>query len=204
MNDKTIRYYDMHAKDFVAGTENADMQACRERFLQYLKPGQKILDAGCGSGRDVIAFREAGYEVEAFDASAEICRIAAEKTGIEVKQLRFEELAGEDAYHENAFHGIWACASLLHVNPADLPDVLKRLYSLLKQEGVLYASFKYGTGELEKDGRFFYDLTEETCRGLLRDAGFSIKELFITQDVRSGRGHEKWVNAIAGKSVKCK
>ena len=57
------------------------------------------------------------------------CRIAAEKTGIEVKQLRFEELAGEDAYHENAFHGIWACASLLHVNPADLPDVLKPSYT---------------------------------------------------------------------------
>ena len=37
MNDKTIRYYDMHAGDFIAGTENADRQACREKFLQYLK-----------------------------------------------------------------------------------------------------------------------------------------------------------------------
>lgn len=194
MNDKTIRYYDMHAGDFIAGTENADMQACREKFLQYLKPGQKILDAGSGSGRDVIAFREAGYEVEAFDASAEICRLASEKTGIEVKQMRFEELEGEDAYH-----GIWACASLLHVNPADLPDVLNRLYRLLVPEGILYASFKYGTGEREKEGRYFYDLTEETCRDLLRNAGFSIKELFITQDVRSGRSHERWVNVIAGK-----
>ncbi len=194
MNDKTIRYYDMHARDFIAGTENADMQHCRERFLHYLKPGMRILDAGCGSGRDVIAFKEAGYEVEAFDASAEICRLASEKTGIEVRQLRFEELEGEDAYY-----GIWACASLLHVKPEDLPDVLQRLHRLLKPEGVLYASFKYGTGEREKDGRFFFDLTEDTCRDLLRKAGFSIKELFITQDVRSVRSHEKWVNVIAGK-----
>lgn len=194
MNDKTIRYYDEHAEDFIAGTENADMRECRERFLQYLKQGQKILDAGCGSGRDVIAFREAGYEVEAFDASAEICRIASEKTGIEVKQMWFEELEGADQYD-----GIWVCASLLHVKPADLPDVLQRLHRLLKTEGILYVSFKYGSAEREKDGRYFHDLTENTCRELLTEAGLSIRELFVTQDVRNGRSQEKWVNAIAGK-----
>ena len=196
MNDQTIQYYDKNAEDFAAGTENADMRECRNRFLHYLKRGQKILDAGCGSGRDVIAFIEAGYEVEAFDASAEICRLASEKTGIEVRQLRFEELRGEDQYD-----GIWACASLLHVQPNDLPDVLLRMHRLLKPEGVLYASFKYGSGEREKDGRYFHDLTENTCREFLLKAGFLIRELFITQDVRSGRSQERWVNAIAGKEV---
>ena len=195
MDNQTIRYYDENAKAFVAGTENADMRECRERFLRYLKHGQRILDAGCGSGRDVIAFREAGYKVEAFDASAELCRIASEKTGIEVRKLRFEELEGEDTYD-----GIWACASLLHVKPGDLPDVLMRLHKLLKPEGILYASFKYGTGERQNDGRYFHDLTEDTCRDLLAETGFSIKELFITRDVRNGRNHEKWVNAIAGKA----
>ena len=194
MNDQTIRYYVENAEAFVAGTENADMHECRERFLRYLKPGKIILDAGCGSGRDVIAFREAGYEVDAFDASAEICRIASEKTGIDVKQLRFEDLDGE-----NEYDGIWACASLLHVKPADLPDVLQRLHRLLKTEGILYVSFKYGSAEREKDGRYFHDLTENTCRELLTEAGLSIRELFVTQDVRNGRSQEKWVNAIAGK-----
>ncbi len=198
MSDLTIQYYDENAEAFIAGTENADMQECRERFLHYLKPGRKILDAGCGSGRDVIAFKEAGYEVEAFDASAEICRIASKKTGIEVRQQRFEDLRGEDQYD-----GIWACASLLHLKPDDLSAVLKRLHNLLKPEGVLYASFKYGFGEREKDGRYFHDLTEETCREQLCEAGFSIRELFITQDVRSGRSQEKWVNAIAEKEVSC-
>ena len=196
MNERTIQYYDTHAAEFAAGTENADMSECRERFLQYLKPGQKILDAGCGSGRDVIAFQKAGYEVEAFDASAELCRIASEKTEIEVRQLRFEELEGEEQYD-----GIWACASLLHVKPEVLADVLKRIYRLLKSEGVFYASFKYGSGEREKDGRYFYDLTDKTCRQLLERAGFSIVEIYISRDVRAGRNQEKWVNAIAKKQV---
>ncbi len=80
-----------------------------------------------------------------------------------------------------------------------MPDVLRRLHRLLKPDGVLYASFKYGSGERLKDGRYFYDLTEEECRRQLEDVGFIIKDIFITQDVRPGRSHEKWVNAIAGK-----
>lgn len=194
MKNSTIQYYDKHAGAFTADTENADMQECRTRFLQYLQPGQKILDAGCGSGRDIIAFQSAGYSVDAFDASEALCHIASEKSGIQVKQQRFEELEGA-----NIYHGIWACASLLHVMPEDLPDVLKRLHALLLPEGVLYASFKFGNGIRDKEGRFFHDMDEKECRKELESAGFTVDELFITADVRSGRSAEKWVNVIARK-----
>ena len=192
MNQKTIDYYDSHAEEFFSGTIDADMSECRARFLAYLPRGKKILDAGCGSGRDILAFLEAGYEVEAFDASAELCRIASQKTGVAVRKQRFEDLPGEEAYD-----GIWACASLLHGDRQDLPDVLRRLDLMRNPGGVLYASFKHGTGEREKGGRYFNDLTEEALAELLSNAGFEVKELFITADVRSGRGDEKWVNAIA-------
>ena len=192
MNEKTIEYYNINAAEFASGTENADMQECRERFCRYLSPGQKILDAGCGSGRDILAFQKAGYEVDAFDASARLCEIASEKTGIRVRQLRFEEVEGQ-----NQYHGIWACASLLHVAAENFSDVLKRLCRLLKPEGILYASFKYGRGERVKDGRYFLDLDEQECRRKLESAGFEVREIFITNDVRPGRDEEKWVNAIA-------
>ena len=194
MSENTIQYYNTHAAEFAAATENADMKAVRERFLKYLSPGRKILDAGCGSGRDTCAFMTAGYEVEAIDASEELCRIASEKTGIDVKCRRFEDLEGEAEYD-----GIWACASLLHVRRDDLPDVLTRFRRLLKPAGVLYASFKYGNEERIKGGRYFSDMDEGSCREMLRQAGFVIKELFITCDVREGRTGEKWVNAIAEK-----
>ena len=194
MNNKTIEFYDSNAADFAARTENADMSECRERFLSYLAPGGRILDAGCGSGRDMIAFRDAGFDVSGIDASAEICRIASEKTGISVRQVRFEELQGEAEYD-----GIWASASLLHVAREDLPDVLGRLHRLLKAGGFLYASFKYGTEDRVKDGRYFCDFTEESCRRLLEQADFAVREIFVSGDVREGRGDEMWVNAIASR-----
>ena len=98
MNNNTIDFYNMNAAEFSAKTKNADMSECRERFLSYLMPGGRILDADCGSGRDMIAFRNAGFDVSGIDASAELCRIASEKTGIPVKQVRFEELKGEEEY----------------------------------------------------------------------------------------------------------
>ena len=190
---KTIEYYDNNAAQFCGGTITADMNECRDRFTAYLKPGQKILDAGCGSGRDIIAFRKAGFEADGFDASAEICRIASENTGLEIRQQRFEDLEGTAEYD-----GIWACASLLHVRRQDLSDVLKKLRRLLKKGGVLYVSFKYGDGETERGGRYFNNLSEEKLAKILQSAGFEIKEIFVTQDVRADRPGEKWVNAIAG------
>ena len=190
--NKTIEYYDQNAESFIEGTIHADMKDCRERFLRFIKPGGKLLDAGCGSGRDSLAFLQEGYEVDAFDASEELCRRASELLGIPVECRTFEELTGSEEYD-----GIWACASLLHVRETDLPDVLERLKNLLKPEGVLYASFKEGSGEREKDGRFFLDMTEDQCRKVFSEAGFRIIESFLSKDVRNDRQNEGWVNIIA-------
>ena len=192
MNEETIQYYNRHAEEFCAGTFSADMSRNRDRFLAYLHQGSVILDAGCRSGRDTLAFLSAGYQVEAFDASEEMCRIASQKTGIPVRKQRFEKLDGQELYD-----GIWACASLLHVAAADLPGVLVRLYRLLKKQGIMYVSFKLGDGERQKDGRYFNDMREEILCRLLCDAGFTVKETFITQDVRENRQDEAWVNVIA-------
>ena len=126
MND-TITYYNLNAESFIDGTVNVDMSYARDLFLKYVKPGGHILDAGCGSGRDSLAFMAAGYEVDAFDASEEICRIVSERLGFPVACKRFEDLDGAEEYD-----GIWCCASLLHVRKRDMADVMKRLERLLK------------------------------------------------------------------------
>lgn len=192
--DKTINYYDDNAIEFSQGTMNADMSASRQRFLTYVNRGKRIMDAGCGSGRDALAFIEAGYNVVAMDASKKLCEIASQSIGQEVLCMRFEEID-----FESQFDGIWACASLLHVRKSDIENVLQKLYVALKPRGVMYLSFKYGDSERESNGRFFNDYTEETLKVLMETSGYEVLEIYVTEDVRANRMGEKWVNGIVRK-----
>ncbi len=188
-------FYNSNAIEFFTSTVKADMSKNYMPFLRLLPKGATILDAGCGSGRDSLAFKEMGYQVTAIDASEELCKLAAEHIGQEVRNIRFEELD-----YENAFDGIWACASLLHVSSMALPQVIQKLAKSLKNDGVLYASFKYGEFEGERNNRYFHDLTEEKARNLFTVEGLKVDKMWITRDVREGRGDEKWLNLIISKS----
>ncbi len=190
--NKNIEYYNENAQRFYETTVNVDMSFWRDKFESYVADGGRILDAGCGSGRDSKAFKKHGYSVVAIDASKEMCRLASELLDQEVWQMRFDEIAFDEE-----FDGIWACASLLHVPMDELPGILNKLRKALKKSGILYASFKYGEGERNRGGRTFSDFTEESVRKLLEEAGFILKDCGVTSDVRPGREDEKWINAIA-------
>ena len=193
MGDQTLQYYNQNAEQFVAGTLAADMAEIRKRFLDCLPAGALILDFGCGSGRDTKAFLEAGYRVDATDGSQELCERASELTGIHVKRMLFTEL---DA--KNTYDGIWACASILHLNKNDLAAVLRRVERALKPGGVLYTSFKYGTFEGLRNGRYFTYFTEESIREFwTSESSLQIFDMRVSQDVRAGREGEQWINLLA-------
>ena len=194
--NKTIEYYNNHAEEFCAATKDADMSYCYEKFKQYVKPSGKILDVGCGSGRDSKRFMEDGYQVEAIDASQEICKLASEYIGQQVKCRRIEEIT-----YENEFDGIWACASLLHIAKEKMPVVIEKLCKALKKEGIIYVSFKLGSGERFTDGRYFNDYVKEEITEVFGgQREFEIKECFVTEDVRKERKTEMWLNVIAVKT----
>lgn len=188
-------YYNENAKVFFEGTVDADMSGNYTDFLAKLSKGSHILDAGCGSGRDAKNFKDLGYEITAIDGSEAMCALASEYINQPVEQLRFQEIN-----FEGIFDGIWAAASLLHVPSEELPDVLERLYKALKAQGILYASFKYGDFEGDRNGRWFHDLKEEEAQKLFTKAGFKVVKQWITGDVREGRGDEKWLNILCEKS----
>ncbi|MBK4726355.1 class I SAM-dependent methyltransferase [Pantoea agglomerans] len=189
-------YYQQHAERFFTETVTVDMSALYQPFVAHLKPGVRILDAGCGSGRDARAFHEMGYDVEAFDASAELVALARQHSGLPVEQKRFEEVTEVERYD-----GIWCCASLLHVPLAELPEVMSRLARALKPDGVWYLSFKYGSGEREKDGRVFTDMDEPGLKALVRGlAGIEVVEMWQTGDQRPGRAEEGWLNVTMNKN----
>ena len=192
---KTLMYYDDNADIFIHETRNVDFSAVQNLFLSRLKKSAVILDFGCGSGRDTKCFLDKGYSVEAVDGSTEMCKAASEYTGTEVKQMLFQEL---NAYEK--YDGIWACSSILHLKSSELKDVLKKMCCALKSNGVAYVSFKYGSFEGERNGRYFIDMTEATLKKVLEEVGgFIVEEEWITGDVRQGREDERWLNVILRK-----
>ena len=191
----TINYYNLNAKKFIENTQNADMHLTQDKFLQLLPGSASILDFGCGSGRDTKYFLEKGYQVAAIDGSAELCRLAGNFTGIKVKEMLFQELDEIGVYD-----GIWACSSILHLPKQELLPVIQKMCIALKDNGVIYTSFKYGKFSGERNGRFFTDMTEDSfAEFLLKISGVEVKEQWITGDARPGREKEQWLNLILQK-----
>ena len=190
--NNTLTWYRENAETFLSRTGNVDMTMTYDPFLELVAPGGSILDLGCGAGSAALYFTRKGYKVLAVDGCAEYCEHTRRRAGCEVRQMLFGELD-----YTNAFDGVWACASLLHVQKDALPGVLRLIRRALKKHGVFYASFKYGETEREKNGRLFSDFTEESLRGLLDEAGgFRTVKLWTTADARPERAEERWVNVL--------
>ncbi len=192
----TMAYYQRNAQTFFDATVGVDMSSLYAPFLRLVAPGGRVLDAGCGSGRDAKAFSALGYRVEAFDASAEMVKLATAYTGLPVRQMTFNALEVVERYD-----GIWSCASLLHLPQSELREAMRRLARALKPGGVWYLSFKYGTTEREKEGRHFTDLNEAGLQTLVSALPhMSIVEQWTTQDKRPDRD-EVWLNALLRKHL---
>lgn len=192
---ETLSYYNQNADAFIAGTQKADMSEQYRHFSKYLSLGGKLLDLGCGSGRDSAYFASLGFAVTAADGSEELCKRVRENYGIYALCMKFEELS-----FAAEFDAVWACASLLHVRKADMSKILGKVSVALKPGGVLYASFKYGSEERFSNGRFFNDYTENDLDALLTSENqLSLLEYWITEDVRPDRSGERWLNFIARK-----
>ena len=193
---QTRDYYERNAERYFKATRDADLSVLYERFIRRLPKGTHILDAGNGSGRDTLAFLRRGYAVSAFDASPALCERSTQLSGVRTRVLRFQELEDEEEYD-----GIWACAAVLHVPEAELPDVIARLIRALKPGGVLYMSFKRGAGEhVTEDGRFFTDMTDSRLRRMLKSfSNVKLEELWISTGEGKFQGHDEWLNALVLK-----
>ena len=192
----TLDYYNKNSEEYFNSTLNVDMTNTYKPFLKLVPKDGKILDLGCGSGRDSMNFIKLGYEVTAVDGSKELAKKASVLLGKEVIVSTFEELELKEK-----FHGIWACASLLHIKREDLKTVLNNLYNNLDDNGVFYMSFKYGEKEYVDDkNRYFNCFTDESIISFINEnTKYNILGLYITED-KLGRVNEvKWVNLICNK-----
>lgn len=184
----TIGFYDSDPEGYSEKTFECDMSASRNRFSSLLRKGARILDLGCGSGRDSLAFAQEGFDVTPVDGSEGMCLMAERNTGMKVRRMLFSELD-----YENMFDGVWACSSLLHVPSGDLPGILSRIRRALVNQGLLYVTFKKGGFEGRRDGRYYTDMDGGSLDTLAQTSGFEVLDMW--DSLEPGRD-VLWVNAL--------
>jgi len=191
---KTIAHYNRTADEYVARTRDADLGEIRCRFLSLVKPGGRILDVGSGSGRDLKAFRQQGFVPIGIEPSAALAERARKYSGETCVVRDVESLTWRDE-----FDGIWACASLLHLPKASLPNALQRLSEALRPGGVLYVSVRSGEGERRlPDGRYFADYTEAELRKLVASVpSLQSPIVWASPDSSPHRQDVEWISLLA-------
>ena len=190
-------YYDEYADHFRGRTAALPMNAAYEPFLRQLPPCARILDAGCGPGRNAAAFLSHGYRVTAIDASPAMVQLA-QRSGINARVMTFQQMA----FNEE-FDGIWASASVLHVPHAEIPEVLNRFARALTPQGILYVSLKEGQSErIAEDGRFFsYFALNEFSDSLTSSGLFKVLKAWKKMGLDSSGTMRTWLNFLAAKSL---
>ncbi len=188
-------YYNFNASDMIENTLKVDLKPIYERFESHLKPGAKILDVGFGSGRDSLHFEAKSYEVVSIDFAQEVYNrgkilLNTEVLLVDVRDIRYK----------NEFDGIWASAVFFHFTENELKDVLTKCADALKDKGVVYISFKYGTEEINRHGRYFNDYDEAKFKHLMSKVPqFEIAEIWKTTDARENKNSQYWLNVILTK-----
>ena len=185
-------YYESNAERYASETFSADMSEQYQRFLPLLKKGAKILDVGSGSGRDAFYFQKHGYQVTALEPSKNL--------GREIRKVFSGEIVCSDiqSYQPmERYDGIWACASLIHLQEEEILCFFKKMDMYLSDNGIVYASGKSGisTGEVA-DGRFFLEFTEQLVEKILTvNKQLKLEKLWYSEDV-SGRQGFRWLNVV--------
>lgn len=189
----TSRFYDEHADEYFERTVHADLSHLYGRFLPLLPKGARILDLGCGSGRDLKAFKSLGYWPFGIDPSPRLAELAREYAGVQCQVGKVQDMTYSDE-----FDGVWACASLLHLQKSELACALKRVRAALVADGIFFAAVQSGQGERSAlDGRFYAYYDREEFLSAVLTAGFSVEDSWTTEDSLPNRPSVRWINVLA-------
>lgn len=193
----SLDYYNKYANRYFESTVDLDMEATVKKFIALLPEGGSILDLGCGSGRDSLYFIEQGFDVTALDGSEELCELASIHIGQDVLNMKYSEID-----FKKVFDGVWACASLVHLPDEEIDGILNKITTGLKEEGILYMSFRHGDFSGFRNERYYNDYNTKKLKELIeRHTELEILDIFKTSDVRSDKKEKVWINILVRKKI---
>lgn len=188
----TNQTYDRIAESFAERFWNITLEHALDGFSLLVKARRRVLDLGCGPGRDIGLLRQRGMRVFGLDRSMGMLQEAQRRVGGALSCADMRRLP----LHTESVDGIWMCASLLHIPRAEVPTVIAEARRILRFEGVLYISVQQGTGEgwSESDGgkRFFTYFQLDELLELVVQSKFSLQEHWL-----EAGGHSTWIHLLA-------
>lgn len=188
-----MNYYKKNAKEYILRTKDVDMKEAYDFFLKYADKKGKLLDIGFGSGRDMFYFKSIGFEVEGIDSQPEFVEEAL-KLGLKVSCYDILKCWNI----KEVYDYLWASASLLHVKKELLNQAFQYCSNMLKNNGIMYCSFKYGDFEGIMDDRYYIYLTEKTINKFLIGTELKVIDYKITIDKL--KRDNSWINFILKKN----
>lgn len=189
----TLRFYADEASAYAANGRGRASQHL-DGFLARLPPGARVLELGCGDGRDSQAMLARGFDVDPTDGSPEMALEAGRRLSRPVRVLRFDELDAVEAYD-----AVWAHATLLHAPRSALPDALSRIFRALKPGGLHFANFKAGDAEgRDRFGRYYnYPSIAEIEAAYRGAADWALVAVEAYEGGDYGGGRRPWVAITA-------
>lgn len=179
-----------------------------ENFVSKIPTGGKILDAGCGFGRELLFFAKQGFETYGIDGSKELLKLAGKR--VPKARLQLVDLRDKLPFDDNFFDGVWARNSLHHLETKDLQHALSEIKRILKGNGVFFVEWKAGEGEVVTEEEIaagqkrFYNLhSKEEVEALLKGAGFEILEAYTynwSERYDGKREYSDFIVVLAKKS----
>ena len=192
----TLAFYEVNCESYADATISLDTSNAIARFAARVTPRGTVLDAGCGSGRDLLRLQAAGLSPIGLDISPKLVEIARRNSGLPVVEGDLRS----PPFPNGSFDGIWAMASLLHVELRDIGETIAGLTALLRPAGILFTSVKRGRGRRQDaDGRWFTLHEEASWITLLEQAGLKILEVTCDDSRTIGTGTLRtgWISSLA-------
>lgn len=190
--EATEAFYANQAANYASDTGIYPASPHLIRFAACVPAGGRVLELGCGSGRESAWMLAHGLDVHPTDGIAEMATEASTRLGIPVPVLPFDEIEAVAAYH-----GVWANACLLHVARVDLPGILQRIRRAMVPGGLFYSSYKAGDAEgVDRFGRYFNYPDESFLRACFGQGWHSLEF-----EVADGSGYDgvptHWLHVFA-------
>ncbi len=194
-DDGTIAHYQTSVPFYTLAFDRSHSRHL-DAFLELQEPGARILELGCGTGRDAARMVECGFAIDPTDGTPAMVAKANERHAVKARLMRFEDLDAEAKYD-----AVWAHACLMHVPIHDLPTVLDSIYKALRFGGMHYGSFKLGTDQFRDDrGRLNSTVSQEFIESLYIKCCFELLESKPWQGKGADGVMRDWIAVTVRKS----